>query len=42
MTAATEPDDRRRARYVAAYTERYGRPPAHLPEYTPRVPRTAR
>ena len=27
-----------RERYVAAYTERYGRPPRETPEFTPRQP----
>lgn len=32
------PDERRRARYVAAYTERFGRSPRRTPEFTPRNP----
>lgn len=35
-------EDRRRATYVAAYTERFGRVPRSTPEYTPRRPEAHR
>lgn len=30
------PDRQRLSRYVVTYTERYGRPPRDVPEFTPR------